>query len=51
MDSARKTIEGVFSSLTRAKLLVLGQRDSFGSLRAHVCRKIAAHNFALAFAA
>ncbi len=51
MDSARKTIESVFSSLTRTKHLVFGQRNSFHSLRAHVCRKIAAHNFALVFAA
>ncbi len=51
MDAARKTIEGVFSSLTRTKFLVFGQRNSFHSLRAHVCRKIAAHNFARVFAA
>lgn len=51
MDSARKTIEGVFSTLTRTKYLVWGQRNSFHSLRAHVCRKIAAHNFACVFAA
>lgn len=49
MDAARKTIEGVFSILTRTKHLVLGQRNSFHSLRAHVCRKIAAHNFACLF--
>lgn len=50
MDAARKTIESVFSSLTRTKYLVFAQRNSFHSLRAHVCRKIAAHNFALVFA-
>ncbi len=50
MDTARKTIESVFSSLTRTKYLVFGQRNSFHSLRAHVCRKIAAHNFACMFA-
>ena len=49
MDSARKTIESVFSSLTRTKFLTFGQRNSFHSLRAHVCRKIAAHNFACVF--
>jgi transposase len=49
LDAARKTIESVFSSLTRTKFLVLGQRNSFHSLRAHVCRKIAAHNFARLF--
>lgn len=51
MDAARKTIESVFSSLTRTKYLVFGQRNSFHALRAHVCRKIAAHNFALVLAA
>ncbi len=50
MDTARKTIESVFSTLTRTKHLVLGQRNSFRSIRAHVCRKIAAHNFACLFA-
>lgn len=50
MDSARKTIESVFSTLTRTKHLVLGQRNSFRSMRANVCRKIAAHNFACLFA-
>ena len=43
MDASRKTIESVFSSLSRTKHLVLGQRNSFHSLRAHVCPKIAAH--------
>jgi transposase len=50
LDAARKTIETVFSSLARTKFLVFGQRNSFRSLRAHVCRKIAAHNFACVFA-
>lgn len=49
LDTTRKTIESVFSSLTRTKFLVFGQRNSFHSLRAHVCRKIAAHNFARLF--
>ena len=46
MDNARKLIETVFSSLTRKGHLVLGQLNSFRSVRAKVCRKIAAHNFA-----
>jgi hypothetical protein len=50
MDAARKTIESVFSTLTRTKHLVLGQRNSFRAIRANVCRKIAAHNFACLFA-
>jgi transposase len=50
LDAARKTIEAVFSSLTRTKFLVWGQRNSFHSLRAYVCRKIAAHNLAHLFA-
>ena len=45
MDNARKLIETVFSSLTRKGHLVLGQLNSFRSVRAKVCRKIAAHNF------
>lgn len=49
MDAARKTIESVFSSFTRTKHLVLGQRNSFRSIRAYTCRKIAAHNFACFF--
>ena len=44
MDSARKLIETVFSCLTRGKHLVLGQLNSFWSVRASACRKIAAHN-------
>jgi len=47
MDSARKVIETVFSSLTRSKHLVLGQLNSFWSVRASVCRKIAAHNLGI----
>jgi Transposase DDE domain len=47
MDSARKLIETVFSSLTRAKHLVLGQLNSFWSVRSSACRKIAAHNLGL----
>ena len=31
LDSARKTIESVFSTLTRTKHIVLGQRNSFRS--------------------
>jgi len=46
MDHARKLIETVFSSLTRKGHLVLGQLNSFRSVRAKVCRKVAAHNFA-----
>ena len=49
MNTTRKLIESVFSSLTRTKHLVLGQRNSFRSIRAHTCRKIAAHNFACLF--
>ena len=49
MDAARKTIESVFSSLTRTKHIVLGQRNSFRAIRAYTCRKIAAHNFACFF--
>jgi hypothetical protein len=51
LDKARKTIESVFSTLVRTKHLVLGQRNSFWSIRAHVCRKIAAHNLACLFTA
>ena len=49
MNTTRKMIESVFSSLTRTKYLVFGQRNSFRSIRAHTCRKIAAHNFACVF--
>jgi Transposase DDE domain len=47
MDSARKVVETVFSSLTRGCFLVLNQLNSFWSVRASVCRKIAAHNLGL----
>jgi hypothetical protein len=47
MDRARKLIECAFSSLTRSKHLVLGQLNSFWSVRASVCRKIAAHNLGI----
>lgn len=49
MNSTRKLIESVFSSLTRTKHLVLGQRNSFRSIRAYTYRKVAAHNFACLF--
>jgi hypothetical protein len=42
----RKTIETVFSSLVRSRNLALVQLNSFRSVRATVCRKIAAHNLA-----
>lgn len=44
---ARKTIEAVFSSLTRCRNLALQQLNSFWSIRASVCRKVAAHNLIL----
>ena len=44
MDSARKLVETVFSSLSRGHYLCVGQLNSFWSVRASVCRKIAAHN-------
>ena len=44
---ARKSIEATFSSLTRCRNLVLQQLNSFWSLRASACRKIAAHNLIL----
>jgi Transposase DDE domain len=47
MDAARKLVETVFSSLTRVQHLVLGQLNSFWSVRSSVCRKVAAHNLAL----
>ena len=49
MRSVRKTIETVFSRLDRSFHLMLPQLNSFRSIRAHVCRKIAAHNLALFF--
>ncbi len=42
----RKSIESVFSSLLRSRHLLTGQLNSFWSIRASVCRKIAAHNLA-----
>lgn len=45
----RKTIETVFSRLDRSFHLMLRQLNSFRSIRAHVCRNIAAHNLALFF--
>lgn len=42
----RKTVETVFSSLVRCRHLALGQHNSFRSVRASVCRKVAAHNLA-----
>jgi transposase len=49
MRWVRKTIETVFSRLDRSFHLSLPQLNSFRSIRAHVCRKIAAHNLALFF--
>ena len=47
----RKTIETVFSRLDRSFHLMLPQLNSFRSIRAHVCRKIAAHNLVIFFGA
>jgi hypothetical protein len=44
---ARKSIEAIFSSLARCRNLALQQLNSFWSVRASVCRKIAAHNLIL----
>ena len=44
---ARKSIEAIFSSLQRCRNLALQQLNSFWSIRASVCRKIAAHNLVL----
>ena len=44
---ARKSIEAVFSSLQRCRNLALQQLNSFWSIRASVCRKLAAHNLIL----
>ncbi|WP_407542621.1 transposase (plasmid) [Deinococcus radiomollis] len=49
MRWVRKTIETVFSRLDRSFHLMSPQLNSFRSIRAHVCRKIAAHNLALFF--
>lgn len=42
----RKSIESVFSSLLRSRHLLTAQLNSFWSIRAGVCRKVAAHNLA-----
>jgi transposase len=42
----RKSIESVFSSLLRSRHLLSSQLNSFSSIRASVCRKVAAHNLA-----
>ena len=42
----RKAIESVFSSLLRSRHLLTGQLNSFWSIRASVCCKVAAHNLA-----
>jgi transposase len=42
----RKSIESVFSSLLRSRHLLTTQLNSFWSIRASVCRKVAAHNLA-----
>lgn len=44
MDSARKLVESAFSSLARGQFLCNPQLNSFWSVRACVCRKIAGHN-------
>ncbi|GAA5435879.1 transposase [Deinococcus aquaticus] len=49
MRWVRKTIETVFSRLDRSFHLMLPQLNSERSIRAHVCRKIAAHNLGLYF--
>lgn len=49
MRWVRKAIESVFSRLDRSFHLMLPQLNSERSIRAHVCRKIAAHNLALYF--
>lgn len=51
MRWVRKTIETVFSRLDRSFHLMLPQLHSERSIRAHVCRKIAAHNLSLFFGA
>jgi transposase len=40
----RKRVESVFSSLKRCRHLALQQLNSFWSINASVCRKVAAHN-------
>ena len=49
MRWVRKTIETIFSRLDRSFHLMLPQLNSERSIRAHVCRKIAAHNLSLFF--
>ena len=44
---ARKSTEAVFSSLQRCRNLALQQLNSFWSVCASVCRKVAAHNLIL----
>ena len=44
---ARKFIEAISSSLQRCRNLALQQLNSFWSIRASVCRKIAAHSLIL----
>lgn len=51
LGQARKLIETPFSSLIRTRNIALGQLNSSWSVRAKVCRKIAAHNLAILFAA
>lgn len=51
MRWVRKTIETVFSRLDRSFHLMLPQLNSERSIRAHVCRKVAAHNLGLFFGA
>jgi hypothetical protein len=46
-SKARKSVEAVFSCLARSRNLALQQLNSFWSVRASVCRKIAAHNLIL----
>lgn len=47
MDAVRKLVETAFSSLVRSRNLVVRQLNSFWSVRASVCRKVAAHNLGL----
>ena len=47
LSRARKSIESTFSALVRSRNLDLKQYNSFWSIRASVCRKIAAHNLIL----
>ena len=44
---ARKSVEAVFSSLARCRNIALQQLNAFWSIRASVCRKVAAHNLIL----